>query len=83
MTQGVVPLAPHTIFTQFLDEKIPEERSKGLQMGLEIMKQCGEVYVFGARITEGMATEIEAAVRLGIPIQYYSDRCERREDPHE
>ena len=52
-------------------------------MGLEIMKQCGEVYVFGARITEGMATEIEAAVRLGIPIQYYSDRCERREDPHE
>lgn len=83
MTQGVLPLAPHTIFTQFLEDDIPEERSKGLRMGLELVEQCSEVYVFGHRISEGMAAEIEAAERIGIPILYYNDRCERREDPHE
>lgn len=26
---GVVPLAPHTIFTRYLDENIPEQRKQG------------------------------------------------------
>lgn len=81
--QGVVPLAPHVIFTQFLDEDIPEERTKGLLMGLELLKYCSELYVFGNRVTEGMLGEIKTARRLGIPIQYYSDRCERRGEPYE
>jgi hypothetical protein len=81
--QGVVPLASHTIFTQFLDDEISEERALGLRMGLELLKHCCELYVFGSRVSDGMLGEIEAAERLGIPIQYYNDRCERRGSPHD
>jgi len=81
--QGVVPLAPHIIFTQFLDDEILEEREQGLLMGLEILKHCSELYIFGDRISAGMLGEMEAARRLSIPIQYYSDRCERRGTPNE
>ena len=82
-TQRVVPIAPHTIFTQYLDEEILEERQLGMQMGLELLKHCSELYVFGNRVSDGMLEEMEAAKRLGIPIQYYSDQCKRRENPHE
>lgn len=78
-----MPLAPHTIFTQFLDDQISEERAQGIQLGLELLKHCTELYVFGDRVTEGMLSEMEEAKRLGIPIQYYSDRCDRRENRHE
>lgn len=80
-TKGVVPLAPHLIFTQFLDDLISEERAKGLMMGLELLKHCNEVYVFGNKVSEGMLGEIEAAKQFGIPIQYFNERCERRENP--
>jgi len=79
-TQGVVPLAPHIIFTQFLDDEISEERELGLQMGLELLKYCQELWVFGDRVSDGMSGEIEVAKRNGITIQY---RCERRETPYE
>lgn len=80
-TQGVVPLAPHAIFTQFLDDKILEERELGLQMGLELLKLCSELYVFGDRVSNGMLGEMEAAKSLGVPIQYFNDQCERRRNP--
>jgi len=83
VTQGVIPLAPHVIFTQFLDEDILEERQLAMQMGLELMYRCTEMWIFGSNISKGMQGEIVAAERLGIPIQYYSDRCERGENPHE
>lgn len=78
-TQGAVPLAPHTIFTQFLDDEVTGDRELGLQMGLELLKHCSELYVFGDRISDGMLVEMEYAERLGIPIQYYSDQCKRRD----
>ncbi|WP_407312111.1 DUF4406 domain-containing protein [Desulfosporosinus sp. SB140] len=83
VTQGAVPLAPHTIFTQFLDDEVLADRELGLQMGLELLKHCGELYVFGDRISDGMLSEMEYAKRLGIPIQYYSDQCERRDGQDE
>lgn len=52
VTQGVVPIAPHTIFTQYLDEEILEERQLGMQMGLELLKHCSELYVFGNRVSD-------------------------------
>ncbi|MHB1654399.1 MAG: DUF7768 domain-containing protein [Desulfitobacteriaceae bacterium] len=67
VTQGVVPLAPHMIFTQLLDDEIPEERAQGLLMGLELLKHCSEVYVFGHRVSDGMQSEINAANQLGYP----------------
>ena len=30
-------LAPHTIFTQYLDDEQPEQREQGLRMGRDLM----------------------------------------------
>ncbi|MDY3369401.1 DUF4406 domain-containing protein [Zhenhengia yiwuensis] len=72
----VLPLAPHTIFTQWLDDADPDEREAGIYLGLELLTKCDEVWVFGNRITEGMTKEIEFAVKLKKPVLYYNDKCE-------
>ena len=73
---SVVPIAPHAMFTGFLDDTIPEEREIGLSLGLEILKHCNEVWTFGSRISEGMLAEMEVAKELNIPIRYFTDKCE-------
>lgn len=70
---GVVPLAPHTIFTRYLDENIPEQRKQGLDMGLELLKRCDDLWVMGSEISEGMKAEIELAKEEQMPILYISD----------
>ena len=70
---GVVPLAPHTIFTRYLDENNPEQRQQGLQMGLSLLNRCDDLWVMGGEISEGMRGEIEYAKRENIPILYVSD----------
>lgn len=70
-SMGVVPLAPHTIFTQYLDDTIPEEREQGLRMGIELLKKCNQIWVFGDVISEGMQAEINLAIELGISVVHY------------
>lgn len=76
--QSLVPVAPHVMFPGILDDAIPEERSLGLSMGLELVKRCDEVWVFGERLSEGMQAEIRAAEDMSIPIHYFNEKCERR-----
>ena len=70
---GVVPIAPHLYFSSYLDDLIPEERNTGMQMGLDILRRCDELWVFGEP-TEGMRGEIELAKRLKIPILYIPEQ---------
>lgn len=77
-TQGVVPFAPHLHNTQFLDDTVLDERNKGMILGLHMLNRSDELWAFGDKNTEGMIAEIQAAERLGIPIKYFNDRCERR-----
>lgn len=66
---GVLPIAPHVYFTQFLDDTNPDERRVGLSLGLELLKQCDEVWVYGIENpSAGMRTEITTAKDLGIPV---------------
>ena len=39
------------------------------------MGKCQEVWVFGSRITGGMAVEIAKAKERGQKIRYFNDRC--------
>jgi hypothetical protein len=66
--QGVIPLAPHTIFTDYLDDTIAEQRKKGLKMGIELLKRCDELWLFGDEPSSGMLKELEAANSLEIPV---------------
>ena len=67
---GHIPIAPHYFYSDFLKDKIPEQRAKALEIGLRLLLMCDEVWVFGEIISEGMKDEIARAEELGIPIKY-------------
>lgn len=71
LLHGFGAIAPHLYMTNCLDDSKPEERKRGLEASLEILKKCDVVYVgqkFG--ISEGMAAEIKEAEKLGISVFY-------------
>ena len=72
--KGRIPIAPHLYFPQFLLET--NERGRVMSMNLELLRLCGEVWVFGEKITEGMETEIAHAGRLRKSIRYFTTKCE-------
>ena len=43
--QGYIPIAPHLLFPQFLNDSDPKERELGLFFGNAIMSKCSEVWV--------------------------------------
>jgi hypothetical protein len=67
----------HTIFTQFLDDDIEEERTKGINLGLELLKHCNELWVFGDTISDGMKSEIKIAEKFEMPVIRFSSDCKR------
>jgi hypothetical protein len=73
--QSVVPICPHIYLTQFLDDNVPEEREAGLYLGIQMLKRCSEIWVFGSKLSEGMAKEIEFAKKNNIPIRYFDHSC--------
>lgn len=76
IVMGYIPIAPHLLFPQFLDDSDPEERELGLFFGNVMMSKCAEVWVFGSRISSGMKSEIARAKRKNMLIRYFSSVCE-------
>jgi len=73
---GVVPLAPHLLLPQFMSEKT--EREAAMLMNRTILGRCDELWMFGDRITDGMAWEWVRARELGMPIRYFTDDCREK-----
>lgn len=71
--EGHVPVAPHLYYPRFLDDNDPEERAWGLARGLGDLKGCHELWVFGDRVSDGMAGEIVLAMDLGLPVLRFTD----------
>lgn len=69
--QGVVPLAPHLLFPQFVDEGT--ERELALRMGMALLGRCGQVWVFGGIVSKGMAAEIRKAERMRKKVRYFME----------
>ena len=65
---GCNPMAPHLLIPGFLDDTDPEEREIGIQLGLDWLMDCDELWVIGDRISDGMRQEMEAAQDEGIPV---------------
>lgn len=70
---GAIPIAPHLLFPQFLDDNDPEQRKLGIEMGLELLAECKRLFYFGDIVTEGMSKEITRAYVLGIPVEHVQD----------
>ena len=76
VNKGYMPLAPHLLFPQFLNDTVPAERGLGLSFGMALMSLCAEVWVFGLAVSAGMEAEIELAMRRDIRLRYFSENCE-------
>lgn len=70
--RGNTPIAPHLLFTQFMNDDSETERIDAMHMDMQILDRCEELWVFGLDgISEGMAHEIERAGRNGMPVKYF------------
>ncbi len=73
---GYIPIAPHLLFPQFLNDDDYKERQLGLFFGNALMSKCSEVWVFGDRISAGMDAEICRAKWKNYRLRYFSEACE-------
>ena len=74
--KGYIPIAPHLLFPQFLDDTNPTERELGLFFGNALMSKCAEVWVFGSRISSGMEAEIKRAKWKDYRLRYFTENLE-------
>ena len=81
VTEKAVPIIPHLMYPQFLEEDDPEERQLGIDMGLVLLSKCHELWVFGNRISSGMSVEIAKAKKWNIPIRYFTNECHEKGGP--
>lgn len=76
VSRGCIPLAPHLHYPQFMDDGDRQQRELGLWFALILLGECSELWVFGERISSGMAAEIAKAERRGMPTRYFDSKGE-------
>ena len=76
VNNGFIPIAPHLLFPQFLDDKDPVERDLGIFFANVLMCKCSEVWVFGGVISAGMEAEIKRAKWKNFHLRYFNESCE-------
>lgn len=69
--RGAIPIAPHLLFPQFMEEKT--ERELALFMALVLLGRCSELWVFGSRVSDGMRVEIAKARKRRMRIRYFTE----------
>ena len=69
--KGYIPIAPHLLFPQFLNDSDLTEREMGLHFGNVLMNHCTEVWVFGESISSGIDAEIRRAKRKKYRLRYF------------
>lgn len=76
VANNAIPVAPHLLYPQILDDTDPQERNLGLFFGKVLMDKCLEVWIFSdGEYTPGMKAEYEHAVRKGRKIRYFTTDC--------
>jgi hypothetical protein len=71
LNRGEAPFASHRVYTQVLDDSVPEQRKQGMEAGFAWMTRADLVAVYVDRgISEGMMKGIERASGLGKRIEF-------------
>ena len=71
--RGAIPVTPHLLYPQFMDDGNPDERALALKFGQVLLDKCSELWSFGARVSSGMEAEIARARRRGMEVRYFTD----------
>lgn len=79
MEQGQIPLAPHLMFPQFMNDDDPAERELAIFMDVILLGKCDELWVFGDTISAGMSIEIDVAKKRKQTIRYSNSKSEEVE----
>lgn len=66
-----IPLAPHLLFPQFMDDNDPETRELAMFFNRILLSKCEAIWVYMARVSVGMRVEIEWAHHFDLPIKYF------------
>lgn len=77
---GCIPITPHLLFPQFMDDSNEDERKLAMFMDMVLMSKCAEVWVFGDSISSGMAIEIEKAKVKNMTLRYFDCNCEEERE---
>ncbi len=66
----VVPLVPYYADVVSLDDNIPEERRRGIENDIAVLKSgcIQELWLTGNKFSYGMQQEAKLATELGIPV---------------
>lgn len=62
---GTAPVVPH-FYALCLDDDKPREREIGTAAGLSLLWFCDEMWIFGDKVTKGMAAEIQFCKNLNV-----------------
>lgn len=72
ISAGHIPLAPHLLFPQFMDDADPDERELAMAFNRVLLSKCDAAWVYTGRVSKGMRAEIEWARDLELPIHYFN-----------
>lgn len=76
LEMNCIPLAPHLLFPQFMNDDIPQEQELAMFMNMVLLGKCNELWVFGDIISNGMAQEIERAKKHKQLIRYFNEKLQ-------
>lgn len=75
LEQGQIPLAPHLLFPQFMDDDDAAERELAIFMDVVLLGKCNELWVVSA----GMQAEIDVAKKRRQPIRWFNSEFQEVE----
>lgn len=70
--EGKIPICPHLFYAGVLNDEVKSQRTAGMEMGMELLKECGELRIF-SNLSEGMKAEILKAKEMGLPVTLATD----------
>ena len=81
VSRNCIPIPPHLLFPQFMDDSDQSQRDLAIFMGLVLLSKCIEIWVFGEIITAGMSVELTKAKQREMRIRYFTEQCEEVDTP--
>lgn len=69
LRRGYLPIAPHLMYGEILQDDYPEDREMALAAGLELLEMCDEIWIFGP-VAGGMINEVKKAEEMGLVVRF-------------
>lgn len=79
LEQGQIPLAPHLLFPQLMDDDDPAERELAIFMDVVLLGKCSELWVLGETVSAGMQAEIDVVKKRRQPIRWFNSEFQEVE----